>query len=116
MITIQVQNKNPLLIRMGVYGLALSCCICAAQENNNAGAVAEKPAKSERECRTTRSIGSKMRRSFCLSKEEWAMVDAQNQELDSVKQKDKDIFFRRAIQQGGLSTGDILDNPNSPGP
>ena len=57
-----------------------------------------------------------MRRSFCLSKEEWAMVDAQNQELDSEKQKDKDIFFRRAIQQGGLSTGDILDNPNSPGP
>ena len=48
MITIRVQNKNPLLIRMGVYGLALSCCICAAQENNDAVAVAEKPAKSER--------------------------------------------------------------------
>ena len=69
---------------------------------------------TERECRTTATIGSKMRRSLCLTKEDWAAIDAKEAEIAADKERDSDEFFRRSYQRSGLTTGDAMDNPNSP--
>jgi hypothetical protein len=114
MVNYRLRKDFQLTVRTFMIGLVLSCCVCIAQESRDTGAVAEKAA-TKKECRSTRSKGTKMRRSICLTREEWAEIDAQTKQALSEQEKDKDGFFRRAIQRGGLGTGDMMDNPNSPG-
>ncbi|OGT86620.1 MAG: hypothetical protein A3G96_03025 [Gammaproteobacteria bacterium RIFCSPLOWO2_12_FULL_52_10] len=112
--TIHMHKMTHSLFCVAAFSTALFCSVGATQEINKDGAEAGSIEKSDRECRTSRSIGSKIRRSQCLSKEEWALVDARQQELEKESQKNKDEYFRRTIQRGGLIRDDALDNPNTP--
>ncbi len=111
---IHMHKRKRSLTWMAAFGIALLSFAGATQVISSDEAVAESSKKSDRECRTSRSVGSKIRRSQCLSKEEWALVDARQQELEKESQKNKDEYFRRTIQRSGLVRDDVLDNPNTP--
>ena len=64
---------------------------------------------SARECRGVASLGSKMKRSVCMSPEEWAAIDAAAAE-ESTAQSD---FFRRARESGSLGAGPEFDSPTA---
>lgn len=64
-------------------------------------------AVNERECRTFEAGGSKMRRSVCMTREEWAFADAQEQRNEQAM----DEFFRRALEAGSLGEGPSFDSP-----
>lgn len=76
--------------------LALACTACTTTEGD--------VASSGRECRTTQSVGSKMRSSVCKSVDEWAEIDA----LASEQSADTSDFLRRADEYN-------RQNPSSPG-
>ena len=114
--TVSVRKINSFHFWIAASGITLFCSVCGAQEINKDEAVAKSSEKSERECRTSGSKGSKIRRSVCLTKEEWATVDAREQELQTKMDRDKDAFFRKAIQQGSLNNSDALDSPGGPAP
>lgn len=72
-----------------------ACCFvlvlagCASPETTGEDGTAQ---ASNRECRTTGSAGTKMKRSVCMSTEEWAIADASNQEREDLQNE----YFRRA--------------------
>lgn len=56
------------------------------------------------------TIGSKMRRSVCYSKERWAAIDASTAE----QQQNGDItdeIFRRSLEQAAQNPGPAFDTP-----
>ncbi len=65
---------------------------------------------SDRECRTFQTSGSKMRRSVCMSADEWAVVDAR--EAERQEDADLDEFFRSQRDQGTTTvTAPSLNSP-----
>ena len=113
---VSVRKMKPFLFWIAASGITLCYSVCGAQEINKDETVAKSVEKSERECRTSRSKGSKIRRSICLTKEEWVTVDAREQEMQTKIDRDKDTFFRKSIQQGSLNNSDPLDSPGGPAP
>jgi hypothetical protein len=67
---------------------------------------------SDRECRAVNSNrGTRMRESVCMSKEEWAAVDAR--EADQQAQNNSDAFFREQRERGSTgSTSPTFNMPN----
>ena len=85
----------PLLMLTGFMLVGLSACAT----NNEAVSTAN----SDRECRRFDTLGSKMKRSECRSKEEWALIDEQT-ELNEVAQAE---FFRKAREGGSLGSTEV---------
>lgn len=113
--TILVCKRNLLLFRVAVCSIVLLCSACVTEEIKNDGSVAENKDKSDRECRTFATTGSKMRQSICMSKEEWVVADARQKELDEERERNTNAAFRKIREHSGLSiNGDGLDNPNTP--
>jgi len=112
-----MRNKNLSLLWVACCSIALLSSVCVAKEIKKDGSVAESTGKPKRECRTFATTGSKMRRSVCMSKEEWAVADARQKELDAEEERNTDTTFRKIREHSGLSiNGDGLDNPNTPSP
>jgi hypothetical protein len=79
-----------------VYSIALVLCLgllgtsCATSDEDSIGELAA----LGRECRTTKTMGSKMRQSVCLSTAEWAAIDIENAER-IVREEQTAAFLRR---------------------
>ena len=74
---------------------------CTTPEGENA------LARADRECRTTKALGTRMRQSVCLSKDEWAYIDAQETER-LASEAATDDYLRRIEDYN-------LQHPVSPG-
>lgn len=111
-----IHNIKHALIFVAMFSIATFCTACVTQNTREDGSVAKSDGDSERECRTYGTTGTKMKRSICRSKEEWAVVDAREQELESEQERETNSFFRRTSESSSLITGDGLDNPNAPPP
>ena len=91
------------------YCVALVLCLgllgtsCATSDEDSIGELAA----LERECRTTQTMGSKMRQSVCMSKAAWAAVDAENAER-IIREEQTAAFLRRMEDYRAL-------NPIKPG-
>ena len=113
--TIRIQTKKFLFFWVAACCIALLSSASIADDIKKEGAVAESAKKSKRECRTFATTGSKMRRSVCMTKEEWAVADARQKELDKEQERNMEKTFRKIRSHTGLSiNGDGLDNPNTP--
>lgn len=110
-----VRKNNLLVFLVAVCSIALFSAAGIAKEIKKDEPVAQSTGKSKRECRTFKITGSKMQRSICMSKEEWAVADARQKELDEDQERKTNAAFRKIREHSGLSiNGDGLDNPNSP--
>lgn len=113
--TIRALYKKTFFLCVAAFSIVLLCSTCVTQDSKH-GNVAQKTDKSKKECRSSSETGSRIqRRSICLTKEEWAIVDARQKEIDADKERDKDKFFRRSRENSGQISGSGLDNPNTPG-
>lgn len=80
----------------GSLALLLSGCTSPA---DNVGESATAQAE-DRECRTTGSAGTKMKRSVCMSTEKWAIADAKGQEQEDLRNE----YFRRVRESATLGS------------
>lgn len=90
---------SALAITLLLTALAVGCST-PVDENGNA-------LVRDRECRTTKSMGSKMRQSVCLSTAQWAQIDAREIQRRTQEQ-DKDDLLNRIEEYN-------LQNPVKPG-
>jgi hypothetical protein len=67
---------------------------------------------SDRECRAVNANrGTRMRESVCMSKEEWAAVDAR--EADQQSQNNTNAFLREQLERGATgNTSPTFNMPN----
>lgn len=91
--------KNPIkpmrwAVLAAIVGLAALASGCATQDETAS------LAPSDRECRSLASPGTKMRQSVCMSRAQWAAVDAREAERQN-KEGQTEEFLR---QQRELST------------
>ena len=88
---------------------------CTTQETSKQGSVAQNTDKAAKECRTLETVGSRLRSSsVCMTKEEWAIIDAREKEHEETAERDKEKFFRRTMEKSGFGGAAVLDNPNTP--
>lgn len=103
-----VKATKSTLTMIATLCVAVLCTACVSTEEG------QSLASSDRECRTTATAGSKMRQSVCLSKKQWAVIDARE-----AKQKNDtsatDEFFRRATELSTQSPPAQFDPPTGPG-
>lgn len=85
----------PPLLLAGFMLVGLSACTTNSESASTAD--------PDRECRRFETLGSKMKRSECRSKEEWALIDEQT-ELYKASQAE---FFRRAREGGSLGSAEV---------
>lgn len=96
-----MQNNKTLLAML--WATALLCSACATEEPAQQVAQTD----TDRECRSTRSSGSKMRRRVCHTVAEWREIDAQARDEKIVQ----DEFFRRARESGSMSPAPTFSSP-----
>jgi hypothetical protein len=97
----------PFLCACSFVVLFAGCASSANPEGENTAQA------SDRECRTERSAGTKMKRSVCMSAEEWAIADARNQEKEDLQNE----YFRRVRENSTQGAGPQFDTPTpSAGP
>lgn len=65
---------------------------------------------SDRECRTVATSGSKMRQSICMTRDQWARVDAR-QAQEAVAESQTEDFFRQALEQATQSPPATFNSP-----
>ena len=93
-------NKNTVCLAFAV--LMLAGCNTPTSDGSSAAAA------DDRECRPVGGgTGSRMRQSVCMSKEEWAVEDAREQEREDVQ----DEFFRRVGENTTQQQGPAFDSP-----
>jgi len=93
----------PLLVFL-ILPVALLGAGCASTDADGDGV-------ADRECRSTESLGSKIRRSVCMSPEEWAVVDERNAEINAENGRLKDRILKQALEQGTQVQGRGFDTP-----
>ena len=102
---IQTVVKQLTLLGIMVLGLFLGGCTTTESEEG------ADTASSQRECRTQKTQGSKMRRSICMTTEEWAEVDRQQTQA-LAEQANTDDVLRRTQDyntQNSVSPGDAYN-------
>lgn len=96
-----VKTKLLTLIPMAMTAIILSGCTATDPE-----------VARERECRTVDSAtGSRMKESICMSKTQWARIDAAEAERIA-QQNDTDAFLRQSQEynaQNPVSPGDVYN-------
>ena len=113
--TVPTLKKKTFFYCVAAFSIVMLCSTCVTQDSKQ-GNVAQMTEKAKKECRSFSETGSRIqRRSICLTKEEWAIVDARQKEIDADQERDTDKFFRRSLEQSGQMSGSGLDNPNTPG-
>ena len=93
------------------FPFSYTCCFilllagCASSDNtgDSTSGVA-----SAQECRTAGSAGTKLKRSVCMSAEEWALADAKAQESEDLKNE----YFRRVRENSTQGAGPAFSTPS----
>lgn len=78
----------------GIVAVLATAFLVTGCQTANDDPMAELAGLQERECRTTKTPGSKMRQSVCMSKSQWAAVDMANAE-SIVREEQTEEFLRR---------------------
>jgi len=111
----RIRNMRRFLFWLATCGFFLFGSACTTPETGKDGSVARNTDKSDKECRTLETVGSRLRSSsVCMTKDEWAIIDAREKEHEETAERDKDKFFRRTMEKSGFGGGAVLDNPNTP--
>lgn len=99
----RLKNYFLLTIILGFTGFGSACA-----SSDEDGAVS-----SNRECRTIKTVGSKMRQSICRSTEVWAIYDEREAEALAANEETKDEIFREALRQSGTIQGPGFDDASA---
>ena len=111
--TAQRNYKNTISKWLVVCTIAIVCSSC----NNSIIREGTGAASSGKECRVDEAAsGTKIKKSICMTTEEWAVVDARNAEIAKEQERLSADALRRIRTQSGLSQGSGMDNPNTPSP
>lgn len=95
-------NKNVVCLTFAVLMLA-GCSTPDSGDSANATAAA-----GERECRpVSGGTGSRMRQSVCMTKEEWALEDAEAKKREDIQSE----FFRRVGENAAQTQAPAFDSP-----
>lgn len=94
-------NKN--VVCLTFAALMLAGCSTPADTGDGTAVAA-----SERECRpVSGGTGSRMRQSVCMTKDEWAMADAEAKEREDIQSE----FFRRVGESAAQTQAPAFDSP-----
>jgi len=95
-------NKNVVYLSFAV--LMLVGCSTPADSGDSANATAA----GDRECRPVGgATGSRMRQSVCMTRDEWALADAEAKEREDIQ----DEFFRRVGENAAQTQAPAFDSP-----
>jgi len=94
---------------MIVLGLSLLVGGCVTPDETEAES-AQLAEGSQRECRSNKSTGSRMRNPVCMTMDQWAMFDAKEKAREDIRGE----FFRRVGESSTMGQGASF--PQNPGP